>query len=132
MCQSMDSFSFVTDKADYITCLFHNRPRCLRQHKYIQNLHVTLMVCFKVYFLLRTVKYYLILSYKIVCIMTELFSLSAADAPHVYVRAWTLCCFNGLISTQIFRRALTASVESCAEIKSAPFSGATSTGRVWR
>ena len=41
------------------------------------------------------------------------------DAPHVYVRAWALGCFFSPISTQIFRRALTASVDSCAEIKSA-------------
>ena len=25
--------------------------------------------------------------------------LSAADAPHVYMRAWALCCFHSLIST---------------------------------
>ena len=35
------------------------------------------------------------------------------------------CCFHGLITTQTFRRALTASVDSCAEIRSAPFSGVT-------
>ena len=41
------------------------------------------------------------------------------DAPRVYVRAWTLCCFHSLIniSTQTLERALTASVDSCAEIK---------------
>ena len=37
------------------------------------------------------------------------------DASHVYVRAWAPCCFYSLI----FRRALTASVDNCAEIKSA-------------
>ena len=42
------------------------------------------------------------------------------DASHDYVRAWALGCFHSLISTQTFRRALTASVDSCAEIKSAP------------
>ena len=42
------------------------------------------------------------------------------DAPHVYVRAWALGCFHSLISTRTFRRALTASLDSCAEIKSAP------------
>ena len=46
--------------------------------------------------------------------------LSEKEAPHVYVRAWTLCCSESLISTQRFRRALTASVDSCAEMKSAP------------
>ena len=38
----------------------------------------------------------------------------------VYVRAWALGCFHSLISTQTFRRAPTASVDSCAKIKSAP------------
>ena len=38
---------------------------------------------------------------------TELFSLPGADAPRVYVRALTLCCFHSLIiSTQTFRRGL--------------------------
>jgi len=40
--------------------------------------------------------------------------------PHVYVCAWMLCCFHSHISTQTFRRALTASLDSCAELKSAP------------
>jgi len=51
--------------------------------------------------------------------MVELF-FPGADASCVYVRAWTLCCFHSLISTQTFLKALTASVDSCAEIKSAP------------
>ena len=59
-------------------------------------------------------------------------SLPRANAPHVYVRAWMLGCFHSLISAQTFRRALTASVDSCAEIKSATFSGVTNFGRVWR
>ena len=46
-------------------------------------------------------------------------------------------CFHSLnfISTQTFRRALTASVDTCAdaEIESeCPFSGVTKYGRVWR
>ena len=45
------------------------------------------------------------------------FCLPGVDASHVYVRAWA---FHSLISTQTFRGALTASVDSCAEIKSAP------------
>ena len=45
--------------------------------------------------------------------------LPGVDAPHVYVRAWALGCFHSHISTQTFRRALTAPVESYAEIKSA-------------
>ena len=46
--------------------------------------------------------------------------LPGVDAPHVYVRAWALACFHSLISTRTFRSALTASVDSCAEIKSTP------------
>ena len=41
------------------------------------------------------------------------------DACHVYVRALALGCFYSLISTRTFRRALTGSLDSCAEIKSA-------------
>ena len=53
------------------------------------------------------------------------------DESRVYVRASTV--LSVLISTQTFRRALTASVDSCAEIKSAPaFSGVTKSGKVWR
>ena len=37
------------------------------------------------------------------------------DGPHVYVRAWALGCFHSFISTQTFRRALTASVDSCTQ-----------------
>ena len=58
--------------------------------------------------------------------------LPGVDAPHVYVHAWVLGCFHSLTSTQTFRRALTVSVDSCAEIKSAPFSGVTKSGKVWR
>ena len=47
------------------------------------------------------------------------FSLPRVDASHVYVGSWALGCFYSL-STQTFRRALTASVDSCGEIKSAP------------
>ena len=47
------------------------------------------------------------------------------------MRAWALGCFHSLISTQTFRRALTASVDSCAEIEY-HFSGVTKSGRVWR
>ena len=48
------------------------------------------------------------------------FFISRSDALHVYMCAWMPCCFNSLISTQNFWRALTASLDSCAEIKSAP------------
>ena len=49
------------------------------------------------------------------------FFLPGVDAPHVYVRAWALGCFYSHISTRTFRRALTASVDSCVEIKSVCF-----------
>ena len=48
------------------------------------------------------------------------FFLPGVDAPHVYVRAWALGCFHSRISTQTFRRAQTASVDSYAETKSVP------------
>ena len=48
------------------------------------------------------------------------FFLPGVDASHVYVSAWVLGCFHRHISTQTFRRALTASVDSYAKIKSAP------------
>ena len=48
------------------------------------------------------------------------FFLLKVVVPHVDVCVWTLCCFHSLISSQAFQRALTASVDSCAEIKSAP------------
>ena len=55
-----------------------------------------------------------------------------ADKPHVYLHASMLCCFQSY-SIQTFRRALTASVDSCTEIKiECPFSDVTNSGRVWR
>ena len=59
---------------------------------------------------------------KIVWIEAELsFFPPGVDVSHVYVRAWALGCFHSHISTQTFRRVLTASVDSCAEIKSVPW-----------
>ena len=55
----------------------------------------------------------------------ELFLLEV-DVPLVYVRAGALGCFYSHISTQTVWRALTALVDSCAEINSAP------SGRVWK
>ena len=54
------------------------------------------------------------------------------DASHVYVRAWALGRFHSNIITGTFRGALTASLDSCADIKSCPFSVVTKYGRVWR
>ena len=56
----------------------------------------------------------------IVLMETELFCLPGVDVSHVYVCALALVCFYSHISTGTFRRALAASVDSCAEIKSAP------------
>ena len=53
------------------------------------------------------------------------------DASHVYLRALALGCFYSHISTRTFRRALTATLDSYAEIE-CPFSGVTKSGRVWR
>ena len=57
---------------------------------------------------------------QIVWIETELFLSPGVDASHVYVGAWALGCFYSYISTRSFRRALNASLDSCAEVKSAP------------
>ena len=48
------------------------------------------------------------------------FFLPGVDASHVYVRALALGYFPSHISTRTFRRALAASLDSCAEIKSTP------------
>ena len=45
------------------------------------------------------------------------------DVPHVYLRALALGCFYSHINTRTFRRVLTASVDSCAEINLAEFGG---------
>ena len=49
-----------------------------------------------------------------------LFYLPGVDFSHVYAHAWELGCFYSRISTRAFQRALTASVDSCVEMKSAP------------
>ena len=65
-----------------------------------------------------------------------LFFLSLLPGAYMscaYVRAWMLCCFHSLVSTQTFWRAPTASVDSCADIyKEKGFSGVTSFSSVWR
>ena len=48
------------------------------------------------------------------------FFFPGVEVSHVHVRALALGFFHSRISTQTFRRALTASMDSCAEIKSAP------------
>ena len=56
----------------------------------------------------------------IIWIEVELSFLPRVDVSHVYVGTWALGCFHSLISTQTFWPALTASVDSSVEIKSAP------------
>ena len=57
----------------------------------------------------------------IVWIKTELFFfLPGVDASHVYMHALVLGCFYSHISTRTSWRVLTALLDSCAEIKSAP------------
>ena len=56
----------------------------------------------------------------IVWIKTKLFLSPGVDASHVYVHALALGCFYSHNSTWSFQRALTASSDSCVEIKSVP------------
>ena len=46
--------------------------------------------------------------------------LAVVDAPHVDVRAWTLCCCHSLLVPKPFQRELTAFVDGCAVMKSTP------------
>ena len=63
----------------------------------------------------------------------ELLFLPTAVAANAYLRAWTLFCFHSFINTQTFRRALKASMDSCAEIKSVcSMAYATNSDSVWR
>ena len=50
----------------------------------------------------------------------NLFFLPMVDVPYVYVHASALC-FNSLISTHTFWKALTVSVDRCAEINAQRF-----------
>ena len=51
----------------------------------------------------------------------------------IFTWVGALGCLHSHISTQIFRGALTASLDRCAELKiECPFSGVTKSGRVWR
>ena len=51
---------------------------------------------------------------------SSFFLLPGVAASHFYVRAWALDCLYSRISTRTFQRVLTASVDSCAEIKGTP------------
>ena len=87
--------------------------------KWQQVCNRQLKVISDVSFITAHVAYAITNKTKAVRIETELFILLGAEAPNIYVRAWMLCCLHSSISTQTFRRALAASVDSCAEIKSA-------------
>ena len=51
---------------------------------------------------------------------TLFYFLPGVDVSCVYVHAWVLSCLYSHISTQTFQRVLTASMDSCTEIESAP------------
>ena len=57
---------------------------------------------------------------RIIWIETELFFSTWGGCVSCYVRALALGCFYSHISTRTFRRALTASLDSCAERQRAP------------
>ena len=67
-----------------------------------------------------------------------LFFLPEVDASHVYVRAWALGCFHSLYQYPNLSEGAVrdASVDSCAEIKSAPSAAylnlAEFGGRCWK
>ena len=95
-CWCTNSRKFVPNNPNYIRRLFYNWPCCLRQLIWNQNRLNRDGILFFFSF------------------------LPVVDAPHVYVRALALGCFHCLIGTRTFQRTLTASLDSCAEIKSAP------------
>ena len=91
----------------------------------VVNLLRTIQIISDLYFITDHVAYASSDKTQIVWIEMEVFFvlfcfLPGVDASHVYVCAWALGCFQSYQYTQTFRRALTASVDSCAEIKNAP------------
>ena len=58
--------------------------------------------------------------------------LPGVDAPHVYMRAWALGCFRSLISTRTFSEGADRVAGQLRGDKEVPFSGETTSGRVWR
>ena len=113
---------------DYTICL---RKLSANQHFFLAaqmalSLQQTTQIISGISFITTHVAYASTTKTRIVWIEMELFSslslslsLPRAGDPHVYVHVWTPCCFHSLISTQTFWSAMTASMESCAEIKSA-------------
>ena len=51
---------------------------------------------------------------------------------HTAPELWTLCCFHSLISTQTFLEGADSVGGQLRGDKECPFSGVTSSGRVWR
>ena len=91
-CWCSNSNKFVTNNSNKTRRVIYSRQQSLHQHKQNYN---------------RLNR-------------DEFFFKLWVDASRVYVRALALGCFYSHISTRTFRRALTTSVDSCAEIKSAP------------
>ena len=86
----------------------------------VVSLLQTTQIISDVYFITDHVAYASSNKIKIVWIETDPFILPGVDASHVYMRARRLVASTVRISTQTFWRALTTSVDSCAEIKNAP------------
>ena len=94
-CWCSNSSRFVTNNSNKTRRVVYSRQQSLHQHKYNHN--------------------------RLNRDGTLSFTQDGCDASHVYVRALALGCFYSHISTRSFQRALTASLDNCVEIKSAPF-----------
>ena len=62
---------------------------------------------------------------------TELSILPGVDAPHVYVRAWALGCFQSYEYPSLSEGADRVGGQLRGD-KECPFSGVTKSGRAWR
>ena len=60
-----------------------------------------------------------------------LFFLPGVDAPHVYVRAWAVACFQSYQDPNLSEGADRVAGQLRGD-KECPFSGVTKSGRVWR
>ena len=60
------------------------------------------------------------------------FFLPGVDAPHVYVGAWALFCFHGLITYPNLSEGADRVGGQLRGDKEYPFSGVTKSGRIWR
>ena len=96
VCWCSNSNKFVTNNSDKTRRVIYSRQRSLYQHKQKRLSSESRRKLFS-------------------------FFLLGVDASRVYVRALALGCFYSHISTRTaFRRVLTTSLDSCAEIKNAP------------